>query len=444
MITIKLRLKEKQTGYQKLLKQFNNVVRFAYNRYSDNQGNIKDSNVVKMVKTTMNHIEQMDASFIQSAVENAKEIYKSSKDRKIVFGGKNLLKRYMKGLVSKEQFIEQRQIPLRFIGRKSDGGNRKFSLDLKNHRIIFKKNRLQHYDLNFRSSKNQDKILFGLQDKYDKKLKDIKFTVQLNKEYVYLVFDQLDLKDNEYKPIKNRLASIDQNPNYISLVIMDDDKLKLKVVYSLKKLNELDNPKKYKEKEDKTRYRKHLNNKRRYETVEISKRISQIVKQYRCEYLVLQDLNIKSLDKKKGKRFNKLVNNFWNRKLFSNNLKKRCNLIGIQTQEVFAGYSSIKGQLQNQNEVDSIAAAIEIGKRKDKDLKGFGNTKVEVGKLSNRWKKEVVSNFKQVPTWKDISEYLKKKYEMSYRYFFSEFDKNIRVSYRLNSDKSYIKSYIFI
>ena len=108
MITIKLRLKEKQTGYQKLLKQFNNVVRFAYNRYSDNQGNIKDSNVVKMVKTTMNHIEQMDASFIQSAVENAKEIYKSSKDRKIVFGGKNLLKRYMKGLVSKEQFIEQR------------------------------------------------------------------------------------------------------------------------------------------------------------------------------------------------------------------------------------------------------------------------------------------------------------------------------------------------
>ena len=100
------------------------------------------------------------------------------------------------------------------------------------------------------------------------------------------------------------------------------------------------------------------------------------------------------------------------------------------------------GQIYCQYE--NIGVAIQIGKRKGKDLKGFGNTKVEVGELSNRWKKEIISNFKQVPTWKDIFEYLKKKYKMSYRYFFSEFDKNIRVSYRLNSDKSYIKSYMFI
>lgn len=381
MITIKLKLKEKQTGYQKLMKQFNNVVRFAYNRYCDNQGKIKDSDVAKLVKTTMNNIEQMDASFIQIAVQKAKSIYNASKDKKVVFGGKNSLKRYMKGLITKEQFVEQRQFPLSFIGRKSDGGNRKFSLDLKNHRIIFKKSKFQHYDLNYCSSKNQDKILFKWQDRYDKKLKDIKFTVQLNKEYVFLVFDQKDLEDKTYKPIKDRIASIDQNPNYISLVIRDGKKLKLKVVYSLKNLNDLDNPKKYKEKENKTVYRKHLQNKRRYETFEIAKRISEVVKQYRCEYMVLEDLSISSSNKKKGKRFNKLVNNFWLRKSFSNNLKKRCNLIGIKVQEVFAGYSSIKGQLQNQNEVDSIAAAIEIGKRINKDLKDFGDTKVEIGNL---------------------------------------------------------------
>ena len=56
MITIKLKLKEKQNGYDILLKQFNNVIRFAYNRYSDNQGNIKDSDVANIVKSTMNNI----------------------------------------------------------------------------------------------------------------------------------------------------------------------------------------------------------------------------------------------------------------------------------------------------------------------------------------------------------------------------------------------------
>ena len=442
MITIKLKLKEKQTGYQKLLKQFNNVVRYSYNRYCDNK-RIKDSDIIKLVKTNMNNIEQLDASIIQFAVAKSKQIYKTN-GQKVIFGGKTNYKRYLQGLIKKEQFNNERKLPLRFVGRKEDSGNRKFSLDLRNDKIIFKQNRSKHFCLKYIVSKNQKELLKQLQEIYDKDKKLFSYTIQLNQEYIWFTFDQTILKNKGYKPKSNRIASIDQNPNYISLVISDGNKHLLKTVFSLKEINNLDKKKSYKDKENKIEHRKYLHNKRKYETLQISKRISQILKQYKVQTLILQDLNIKSLDKKKGKRFNKLVNNFWIRKLFSNNLNKRCNLIGIQTQEVFAGYSSIKGQLQNQNEVDSIAAAIQIGKRKDKDLKGFGNTKVEVGKLSNRWKKEVVSNFKQVPTWKDISEYLKKKYKMSYRYFFSEFDKNIRVSYRLNSDKSYIKSYIFI
>ena len=68
---------------------------------------------------------------------------------------------------------------------------------------------------------------------------------------------------------------------------------------------------------------------------------------------------------------------------------------------------------------------------------------MEIGELSNHWKKEIISNFKQVPTWKNISDFLKKKFNMSYRNFFSEFDKNIRVSYSLNSKNSYIFLYIY-
>lgn len=443
MITIKLKLKEEQKGYQKLLKQFNNVVRYAYNRYCDNNGIVKDSDIIKLVKTNMNNIEQLDVSIIWFAVAKSKQIYKTN-GQKVIFGGKTNYKRYLQGLIKKEQFDNERKLPLRFVGSKQDNGNRKFSLDLKNDKIIFKQNRNKHFCLEYIVNKNQKELLKQLQEIYDKDKKTFSYTVQLNQEYIWLTFDQIILKDKEYKPKSNRIASIDQNPNYIALVISDSNKHLLKTVFSLKDLNDLDKKKSYKDKENKIEYRKYLHNKRKYETLQISKRISQILKQYKVQTLILQDLNIKSADKKKGKRFNKNCNNDWLRNCFTNNLKKRCNLIGIQTQEIFAGYSSIKGQLQNQNEVDSIAAAIQIGKRKDKDLKKFGDTKVKLEDLSNRWKKEINSNFQQVPTWSQISKFLKKKFKMSYRNFFSDKNKNIRVSYRLNSDKSYIKSYIFV
>lgn len=68
---------------------------------------------------------------------------------------------------------------------------------------------------------------------------------------------------------------------------------------------------------------------------------------------------------------------------------------------------------------------------------------MEVENLSNRWKKEINSNFKQVPTWRDISEFLKNKFKNSYRNLFS-IEKFNGVSYSLNSNKSYIKLYCFI
>jgi len=45
-------------------------------------------------------------------------------------------------------------------------------------------------------------------------------------------------------------------------------------VFSLKDLNDLDKKKSYKDKENKAEYRKYLYNKRKYETLQISKRIS--------------------------------------------------------------------------------------------------------------------------------------------------------------------------
>ena len=96
-------------------------------------------------------------------------------------------------------------------------------------------------------------------------------------------------------------------------------------------------------------------------------------------------------------------------------------------------------------EVDSIAAAIEIGKRKNKNLKKFGDSKLKLKDLSNRWKKEIKQNFSKVPIWKEVSGFLKKKFKnSSYRNFFSDENKNIRVSYSLNSKSNHVKVYSFI
>lgn len=75
----------------------------------------------------------------------------------------------------------------------------------------------------------------------------------------------------------------------------------------------------------------------------------------------------------------------------------------------------------------------------------FGDTRVELGRLSNRWKNEMESNFKQTPSWRQVSEFLKKKFKnSSYRNFFFEINPNIGVSYSLITQSSYVKSYDFI
>ena len=159
---------------------------------------------------------------------------------------------------------------------------------------------------------------------------------------------------------------------------------------------------------------------------------------------VIEDLSIKPKDHGKGRSFNKLCNNSWKRRLLVSNLRKRMNMLGINFHEVYAGYSSIKGVLENENKVDSIASAIEIGNRLNKNLGKFGDSKVKLGNLSNRWKEEIGSSFKQAPSWKEVYEFLKKNYPgNSYRVLFSEQHPLLRVSSRMGSEKSFVKVHVF-
>jgi len=116
-------------------------------------------------------------------------------------------------------------------------------------------------------------------------------------------------------------------------------------------------------------------------------------------------LNMKSKDHKKGKKYNKTVNNDWSRNLVFNNLKKRCGFIGVTYQEVFAAYSSFVGNvLYGKKYGDAIGASIELNRR------GKANSRVEehaefpVVTSSDQWK-----DLTKVRGWMDFYRYCKSR-----------------------------------
>ena len=166
---------------------------------------------------------------------------------------------------------------------------------------------------------------------------------------------------------------------------------------------------------------------------------------YGVESFLIENLTNISKNTGKGKAYNKLCMCSWKRTRLFSNIRKRCILAGIEFKAVCASYSSIKGQLEHDDEIDSIAAAIEIGNRMEDGSSKPGDSKVDMGALSNRWKKEIESSFNHTPTWKEVSEMLKEKFKKSkYRNFFSESDKRVRVSSRLKSVSSHVMTYAFV
>ena len=134
-------------------------------------------------------------------------------------------------------------------------------------------------------------------------------------------------------------------------------------VISIKDINDIDFELKNKSIDSKERI--YINNKRTFETYEISKLLVNIAKYYRCEIFGLEELNIKSKDNNKGKCFNKLVNNVWNRTKLVNNIKKRCNIYSIRVMLAKPNYSSFVGNFlfRDLELPDMTLASIEIGRR---------------------------------------------------------------------------------
>lgn len=445
MITIKLKLQNK-IDIKEIQHQFNCVVRYAYNRFHEEK---KNKEIEKLV-TSLNNIELLDTGFTRSAILKAEYLFKSNPDKKIIFGGKYNFKQRSQNKITKNDFNKNKLLPLTVTGSKHDAGNRKFKLDIiQNNQIVFKINVRNHITLQLpKLSKNQKELLFKIQECAENKSQPV--TVSLDENYVYLCFDESIIKKETYKPKLGRILSLDMNPNYIGISICDYDEeqnqtIIHKQIISNKEINDINT----KSLPSTDKLKKYQTNKRTHETYEIVKYIVNLCKTYHVDYLTHEDLNISSKDNQKGRNYNRLVNNFWQRNKFINNLHKLCNINCIKYESILANYSSFIGCINYQNDIDSVAASLEINRRSNLFIKMYRTKEIKTGNVMfpklnkklilNRWKEDGLTD-KDLSDWKTLYSWFKKNTKLSYRVLFN--NSNIIKSFRLKSYKSKVACHL--
>ncbi len=333
----------------KYQKNQNNVIRFTYNRLVE-FGALSTKEVTVLQKT-MNNV-FVDSHFLNSAGYKAKEIYSTQKETRetVVFGGKKLFIKRCQKKISAEAFRLERLLPLISIGEANYKANRKFLLQ-ENNTILFKPEKSCHLTLGLPKLRNnikkELKLLLELQN-----LKQIPITYQLSMDYVWISFDDKILHTElNYKPVESRFMAIDMNPNYIGFVITQYENEVSTIlksgVFDLSKISAIPE-------------------KRNFETTHVAIELVKIFKANHCKVFGIENLNMKTKDHKKGKKFNKLVNNGWARNCLVNQIKKRIDRIkGTKFLEISPEYSSFVGNMLYRDTTypDMVLSAIEINRR---------------------------------------------------------------------------------
>ena len=266
-----------------------------------------------------------------------------------------MYKRYLRKLISKEEFNKQRQLPLSSQGEMLHKGNRMFDFHFDNQTLVFKISKKKHIDIQLGNiHKTLQKELNKLNELcYDKKAT---VSIRLNNDYIWITYDEMLLNNStKFNELRDtRIMGLDLNPNYIGLSVIEFDKdnnfkVLYKQVFELKGLT------------NKTA----SNNKRHYEIIKICHTINGLINYWKCKKLSIEELNIKSGDKCQGKCFNRLCNNVWDRSLVSNKLMMLSNIYGYELVKVNPAYSSFIGNLSygDKTTPDMIAASIEIARR---------------------------------------------------------------------------------
>ena len=193
------------------MKNYNNVLRFTYNRI---QEGIVLTKELTELQHSLNNI-FIDSHFKNSAIYQAKAMMRP----KAIFGGKKLFFDRMSGKIGKEEYQLRKVLPICSIGEANKKANRKFKILDADH-VLFKPNKSIHICLRLisqgKSYKKKLERLISLQE-----AKQIAITYKLDLEYIYLSFDNSILEQSIYEVRKNRIIAVDMNPNYLGYSVVD-------------------------------------------------------------------------------------------------------------------------------------------------------------------------------------------------------------------------------
>ena len=417
MITLKLKFKTNELDILKNDERiYSSIVRYSYNRFKE-----KSLSQTEIYQDLVSKFKDFPSHLITSAMREGKSIYSLNKNKNVCFGK---LKQYNKKLISKEEYQSSRNRGFTSEGSstKIHHGNQYFKIDLNENKIIYKRSRNVHIDLNLYILNKRNRMLLTLLKESMQNSIDA-VTFKIKDEYVFITFDESKINLNEkFKNLKyNRVLGIDLNPNYIGLSILefnknDEFKVLHKQVFDLSKLNITS---KKSSSDSKSKY---LNNKRKFELIQVCYEINKLMNYWKCSKLCIEDLNIKLSDKNHGRTFNRLCNNVWNRNLVVNKLKILSIIYGYELVEVNPAYSSFIGNLLygNENTPDMIASSIEIARRGFKKFsKGWFYPIFSIEHLNEQWKQTLSG----IEDWKSAFNKIKKS-KMMYRFQLVDFISN--------------------
>ena len=414
-----------------ILKQYSNIVRYSYNRFLDG----KTEKDIRLLTKELRSIDLLNSWLIQCGIKDAKAIQTRFKNEKVIFGGKYNFIKKCKGLTSEDELDIKRLSHINIQGELLKQGNRSFKIDIiENNQIIFKLNKDKHIKLELPKLRNNiKKELYKLQqlNEIKQNQKGYTYSIRFDLKNIYISFEEF--KEESIKLNENRYLGIDLNPDTIGISVLENDKVIHTQEFSLKPIFSKILSEKLSSKSDRMKY---FQNKLRFETFEISKSISKLATQFNCKSVFIEDLHFKvSSTIKISNRKNK---NLWKRELFTQNLTKRLNILGIKLYSVNPAYSSFIGNLMY-DYTDAVNASIEIARR------GF-EYKVKKNKtrfyptfnVKHQWK-EMATLFSD---WKSL--YLEiKNLKLKYRVSLNECLHKFNVFQQNSSHKSMILNYVF-
>ena len=350
-----------------LLKAYNPILRFTYNRIIDNP-NANTKEITELQKTMNNRSPLINSHLLNSMQYQAKALNDSrNDDRPVIFGGRgNFIKR-CQHKISKDEWEECRLVPIYSVGEANQKGNRLFQI-LNPETVLFKPSKDIHIEVTLQAvGKNYTKKLRRLKELQNQKA--LPLTYQIDKEYVYITYDNSIFEHYDYPIKSNRVIAVDLNPNYVGWSVTDwkdgyDYKLIDSGMFSLKTLNDYRNSLSIKSDDPLSKY---ITNKRNAEIIEIAKQLFTICKHFHCESFVIEKLDMSSVTEEtmEGKQRRRLINNQWNRNLLVQQITKHIKSSSTTLIEIKPEYSSIIGNLVNRslNLPDPVLASIEIGRR---------------------------------------------------------------------------------